>query len=68
VLVDVYLPGESDPDEHLSRWQLFASAAHDCGGEFHVVVPTWMDGAPGRRWVRALTEATGMTVTKVWEV
>jgi hypothetical protein len=68
VLVDVYLPGESDPDEHISRWQLFASAASDCGGEFHVVVPSWMEGGSGRRWVRSVTEGSGMVVTKVWEV
>ena len=68
VLVDVFVPGESDADEQFSRWQLFASAAGQCGGEFHVVVPSRIDGSAGEQWVRRLAEATGTSVTKVWEL
>jgi hypothetical protein len=68
VLVDVYLPGETDDEEQVSRWQLFASAAVQSDGEFHVVVPSWIEGSTGRAWVHALADAAGMTVTKVWEV
>jgi len=68
VLVDVYLPDESDEDEQFSRWQLFASAAAQSGGEFHVVVPSWIAGDPGNRWVRSLCDSTGIAITKVWEV
>lgn len=68
VLFDVYFPGESDPEEQLSRWQLFASAAVQTGGEFHVVVPAWIEGAPGRLWARRVADATGIAVTKIWEI
>ncbi len=68
VLVDVYLPDESDDDEQVSRWQLFASAAAQSDGEFHVVVPSWIEGTSGRAWVHQLADNAGMTVTKVWEV
>jgi Tfp pilus assembly protein PilV len=68
VLVDVYLPEESEPDEQLSRWQLFASAAAQCRGEFHVVVPAWIEGSGGKKWVRQAVEGAGVTITKVWEI
>ncbi len=68
VLVDVFCPGEADPDEQFSRWQLFASAAAQCGGEFHVVVPAWVEGAAGAEWVRRITDGTPIAVTKIWEV
>ncbi len=68
VYLDVYLPEESDPDEQISRWQLFASAASRTGGEFHVVVPAWIEGASGAFWARQVASATGLTITKVWEI
>jgi hypothetical protein len=68
VLVDVYIPGEIDPEEHLSRWHLFGSAAAQLHGEFHVVVPSFFEGTRGRECVRRLTDAMGIEVTKVWEV
>lgn len=68
VLFDVFVPGETDPDEHLSRWQLFASAAVQCGGEFHVVVPAWLEGSAGKDWVRRLADGTGLRISKVWEI
>ncbi len=68
VLFDVYLPEESDPEEQLSRWQLFASAAAQLNGEFHVVVPAWIEGSPGKLWARRVADATGIALTKVWEI
>ena len=68
VLFDVFVPGDVAYEEQLSRWQLFASAAEQISGEFHVVVPGELEGVPGREWVRRLAEGVGMTVTKVWEV
>ncbi len=68
VFVDVYLPGETGRDEQLSRWHLFASAADQVEGEFHAVVPAFLDGTAGREWVRQLTETTGIGVSKVWEI
>ncbi len=67
-LFDVFVPGEVGFEEQLSRWQLFASAAEQLSGEFHVVVPPTIDGVPGKEWTRRLSEAVGLTVTKVWEV
>jgi hypothetical protein len=66
VIVDVFLPDESDLDRHLSRWHLFASAADQTGGEFHLVVPAWLDGRDGRAWARQLTAGCGLSVAKVW--
>ncbi len=68
VLLDVFFPNEGDEDEHVSRWQLFSSASLQCGGEFHVVVPSWIEGMPGRAWVQQLADTIGFTITKVWEV
>jgi hypothetical protein len=68
VLFDVYVPGETDPAEQFSRWQLFASAAAQAGGEFHVVVPARLEGSTGRDWVRRLADGTGLRVGKVWEM
>lgn len=68
VLVDVFLPEESDIDRQLSRWHLFASAAEQTGGEFHLVVPSWFEGRSGRGWVRQLSDASGLGVAKIWEL
>ncbi len=68
VLVDVFVPEETDASLQLSRWQLFASAADQSGGEFHVVVPAWFENSGGRDWVRRIAEATGMRIAKVWEI
>jgi hypothetical protein len=68
VLVDVYLPDETERAEQLSRWHLFASAAGQVEGEFHAVVPSFLEGKAGREWVRRLTDATGIEVSKVWEI
>ena len=68
MLVDVHVPAESTPDEQLSRWHLFASAAEQLHGEFHVVVPARIEGMAGRSWARQLSEATGIEALKVWEV
>lgn len=68
VLVDVFVPSETAPDEQLSRWALFSSAAQQVGGEFHVVVPARLDGVAGRAWANRVAEATGLAIHKVWEV
>lgn len=67
VLLDVFLPTEVALEEHISRWHLFSSAADQAAGEFHIVVPSWLEGQPGREWVRHITDAIGMRVRKVWE-
>jgi hypothetical protein len=68
VLMDVFVPGETAPEEQLSRWQLFSSAADQVAGEFHVVVPSSVEGLAGGEWVRRLSDSVGISVTKVWEV
>ena len=68
VLVDVFVPSETSPEEQLSRWHLFSSAAEQVGGEFHVVVPSTLEGIAGRAWTRRLAEATGMSIHRVWEI
>ena len=68
VLVDVFLPDESDVERQLSRWHLFASAAEQMGGEFHLVVPSWFEGRTGRAWVQQLTDGHGLRAGKVWEI
>jgi hypothetical protein len=68
VLLDVFIPQETEPEEQLSRWHLFASAAQQIGGEFHVVVPSRIDGQSGRSWAGRFAEATGLAIHKVWEV
>jgi hypothetical protein len=68
VIVDVFLPDERDLDHQLSRWHLFASAADQTGGEFHLVVPAWLEGRAGRVWARQLTAGCGISVAKVWEL
>lgn len=67
ILVDVFLPEEGEVDHQISRWHLFASAAEQMGGEFHLVVPSWMEGRGGRAWARQVSEACGLPVAKVWE-
>jgi hypothetical protein len=68
VLVDVFVPSEMAPEEQLSRWHLFSSAAEQVGGEFHVVVPSTLEGVAGRAWTRRLAEAMGMSIHQVWEI
>jgi hypothetical protein len=68
VLVDVFVPSEMSPEEQLSRWHLFSSAAAQLGGEFHVVVPETLEGISGRAWTRRVAEATGLAIHHVWEV
>ena len=68
VLVDVFVPGETPPEEQISRWHLFSSAAAQVGGEFHVVVPGTVDGISGRTWARKLAEAAGLAVHQVLEI
>lgn len=69
VLIDVVLPGEMNFPDIASRWQLFSSAAEQAGGEFHVVVPRWVDGmGAGRETVAKAAEAIGVRVAHVWEV
>jgi hypothetical protein len=68
VLVDVFVPGETAPEEQISRWHLFASAAAQVGGEFHVVVPARVDGVDGRSWAHQLADAAGLAIHHVWEI
>jgi hypothetical protein len=68
VLMDIFVPGETAPEEQLSRWQLFSSAADQVAGEFHVVVPSSVEGLNGTEWVRRVTDTVGICVTKIWEV
>jgi hypothetical protein len=69
VLMDVIFPGEMNLTDIASRWQLFSSAAEQAGGEFHVVVPRWVDGmGAGREAVAKAAEAIGVRISHVWEI
>jgi hypothetical protein len=68
VLMDVVFPGEMNFPDIASRWQLFSSAAEQAGGEFHVVVPRWVEGmGAGREAVAKTADALGIRVSHVWE-
>jgi hypothetical protein len=69
VLMDVVFPGEMNFPDIASRWQLFASAAEQAGGEFHVVVPRWVEGVgAGRDAVSKAAEAIGIRISHIWEI
>jgi hypothetical protein len=69
VLMDVVFPGEMNFPDIASRWQLFSSAAEQAGGEFHVVVPRWVEGVgAGREAVAKTADALGIRVSHVWEI
>jgi hypothetical protein len=69
VLMDVVFPGEMNFPDIASRWQLFSSAAEQAGGEFHVVVPRWVDGVgAGRDAVSKAAEAIGIRISHIWEI
>jgi hypothetical protein len=69
VLMDVVFPGEMNFPDIASRWQLFSSAAEQAGGEFHVVVPRWVDGVgAGRDAVSKAAEAIGIRIAHIWEI
>jgi hypothetical protein len=68
VLMDVVFPGEMHLPDIASRWQLFSSAAEQAGGEFHVVVPRWVEGVgAGRDAVSKAAEAIGIRISHIWE-
>ncbi len=69
VLMDVVFPGEMNFPDIASRWQLFSSAAEPAGGEFHVVVPRWVEGVgAGREAVSKAAEAIGIRISHIWEI
>lgn len=69
VLMDVVFPGEMNFPDIASRWQLFSSAAEQAGGEFHVVVPRWVEGVgAGRDAVSKAAEAIGIRISHIWEI
>jgi hypothetical protein len=69
VLMDIVFPGEMNFPDIASRWQLFSSAAEQAGGEFHVVVPRWVDGVgAGRDAVSKAAEAIGIRISHIWEI
>jgi hypothetical protein len=68
VLMDVVFPGEMHLPDIASRWQLFSSAAEQAGGEFHVVVPRWVDGVgAGRDAITKAADAIGIRISHIWE-
>lgn len=69
VLMDVVFPGEMNFPDIASRWQLFSSAAEQAGGEFHVVVPRWVEGVgSGRDAVAKAADAIGIRISHIWEI
>jgi hypothetical protein len=69
VLMDVVFPGEMNFPDIASRWQLFSSAAEQAGGEFHVVVPRWVEGVgSGRDAVSKAADAIGIRIFHIWEI
>jgi hypothetical protein len=69
VLMDVVFPGEMNFPDIASRWQLFSSAAEQAGGEFHVVVPRWVEGVgSGRDAVAKAADAIGIRIFHIWEI
>lgn len=69
VLMDVVFPGEMNFPDIASRWQLFSSAAEQAGGEFHVIVPRWVEGVgAGREAIAKAADALGIRISHVWEI
>lgn len=69
VLIDVVFPGEMNFPDIASRWQLFSSAAEQAGGEFHVVVPRWVEGVgAGRDAISKAAETIGIRISHIWEI
>ncbi len=66
--LDVLSPGPLTLEDLASRWQLFASAAELTGGEFHVVIPSWVAGRDGRSLAKHIAELVGVRIGYVWTV
>jgi hypothetical protein len=66
--LDVLAPGPLTLEEVASRWQLFASAAELTGGEFHVVIPSWVAGHDGRHLAKQIADLVGVRIGYVWTV
>jgi hypothetical protein len=60
--------GELSLEDLASRWQLFASAAELCSGEFHVVVPRWVAGRDGRQVAKQIAELVGVRIGYIWAI
>ncbi len=60
--------GELTLEDVASRWQLFASAAELCSGEFHVVVPRWVAGRDGRQVAKQIAELVGVRIGYIWAI
>jgi hypothetical protein len=54
-------------DQHTaSQWTLFADAARRSGGEFHVVVPKFVNGASGSTVAQQRARQLGITLHEAW--
>jgi hypothetical protein len=68
VFFDVLALGPLTLEEVASRWQLFASAAQQSEGEFHVVIPRWVAGRDGRQLAKQLAELVGVRIGFIWAI
>jgi hypothetical protein len=68
VLFDVLALGPVTLEEVASRWQLFASAAEQSKGEFHVVIPRWVAGRDGRKVAKQIAELVGVRIGFIWAI
>jgi hypothetical protein len=54
-------------DQHTaSQWVLFADAARQWGGEFHVIVPKFVHGRSGHDAARQRARQLGITLHQTW--
>lgn len=68
ILFDVLALGPVALEEVASRWQLFASAAEQSAGEFHVVIPRWVAGRDGRQVAKQIAELVGVRIGFIWAI
>jgi hypothetical protein len=59
--------GSTVSDGHTaSQWTLFADAAHQQGGEFHVVVPKLINGTAGSAVAQQRARQLGIVLHEAW--
>jgi hypothetical protein len=68
VFFDVIALGPLTLEEVASRWQLFASAAEQSEGEFHVVIPRWVAGRDGRTVAKQIAQLVGVRIGYIWAI
>jgi hypothetical protein len=68
VLFDVLALGPVTLEDVASRWQLFASAAEQSSGEFHVVIPRWVAGRDGRLVAKQIAQLVGVRIGFIWAI